>query len=181
MRLKRRSPATFRARTSTLSRCSIDGTTSRVVLTGTAPSQDDVARATQIAIQFAGSDTNVANIINVSGTQQVKLKVTVAEVGRDTVKQLGINLDGSISIGAVNLGFVNNPANGGASGVTNTNGITAGIAAGPFNLDASLRALERRGALAYPGRADADRHLRPGSLSSSRAASSRCRPISRTA
>jgi pilus assembly protein CpaC len=126
---------------------SLDGATSRVVLTGTAQSQDDLARATQIAVQFAGSDLNVANIVTVAGNQQVKLKVTVAEVGRDTVKQLGINLDGSISIGAVDLGLQNTPANGGASGVTNTNGVTANINAGPFSLEASLRALERRGAL----------------------------------
>jgi pilus assembly protein CpaC len=126
---------------------SLDGTTSRVVLTGTALSQDDVARAQAIAIQFAGGEGNVANIVTVAGNQQVKLKVTVAEVGRDTVKQLGINLDGQITIGGVDLGFQSQPANGGASGVTNTNGITADITAGPFSLESSLRALERRGAL----------------------------------
>jgi len=125
----------------------LDAQTNRVVLSGTALSQDDVTKAISIAVQFAGDPKNVASIISVSGDQQVKLKVTVAEVGRDTVKQLGINLDGSISIGAVGLGLSNTPPDGGASGVTNTNGVSANLSAGPLTLDASLKALERRGAL----------------------------------
>ena len=121
--------------------------TNRVVLSGTALSADDVAKAMSIAVQFAGDPKNVASIISVAGNQQVKLKVVVAEVGRDTVKQLGINLDGSISVGAVDLGLSNFPANGGASGATNTNGYEAKISTGPLTLDAQLKALERRGAL----------------------------------
>ncbi|HZY67584.1 MAG TPA: pilus assembly protein N-terminal domain-containing protein, partial [Devosia sp.] len=97
-------------------------TTNRVVLTGTVRSQDDLNRAGLMAAQFAGGDTNVANLLTVSGNQQVKLKVQVAEVSRDTVKQLGINLDGSISVGPVTLGLQNNPPTGGASGVANNNG-----------------------------------------------------------
>ncbi len=121
--------------------------TNRVVLTGTVYSQDDLAKALAMATQFAGSADNVANLVTVNGNQQVKLKVTVAEVGRDTVKQLGINLDGSLTIGSVKLGLESKPATGGASGVTNNNGFTAGYDDGVFSLDASLRALERRGAL----------------------------------
>lgn len=121
--------------------------TNRVVLSGTALSQDDVSKAVSIAVQFAGDPKNVASIVSVAGNQQVKLKVVVAEVGRDTVKQLGINLDGSISVGAVDLSLSNFPANGGASGVTNTNGYEAKLNAGPVSLDAQLKALERRGAL----------------------------------
>ena len=126
----------------------LDGQTNRVVLSGSAQSQDDVNRAVLMAVQFAGDEKNVANIIQVVGSQQVKLKVTVAEVGRDTVKQLGINLDGSITVSALTLGLNNAPANGGASGVTNGNGVTGNIAGIPgFSLDASLKALERRGSL----------------------------------
>lgn len=122
-------------------------TTSRVVITGTVRSQDDLAKATLMAAQFAGGDANVANLLTVNGNQQVKLKVTVAEVGRDTVKQLGINLDGSISVGPVALGLQSQPAIGGASGVANNNGFDVGFDNGTVSLEASLRALERRGAL----------------------------------
>ncbi len=121
--------------------------TNRIVLTGTVRSQDDLNRAVLMATQFAGSPDNVANIMTVEGSQQVKLKVTVAEVGRDTVKQLGINLDGSITVGAVTLGLENQNALGGASGVITNNGVNLGVNASPFNLEASLKALERRGAL----------------------------------
>jgi pilus assembly protein CpaC len=125
----------------------LDGQTNRVVLSGTALSENDVQRAVAMAVQFAGDEKNVASVVEVSGNQQVKLKVTVAEVGRDTVKQLGINLDGSITVNALTLGLNNTPAVGGASGVFNNNGVSANIAAGPFSLTASLNALERRGSL----------------------------------
>ncbi len=125
----------------------LEGSTNRVVLSGTALSDDDVQKATDIAIQFTGDPKNVASIVHVAGNQQVKLKVTVAEVGRDTVKQLGINLDGSITVDPVDLSLTNTPANGGASGVTNTNGFEAKVNMAGFTLDAQLKALERRGAL----------------------------------
>ncbi|MEO6395272.1 MAG: type II and III secretion system protein family protein [Devosia sp.] len=121
--------------------------TNRVVLTGTAQSQDDVAKATAIAIQFAGGAENVANIVSIGGNQQVKLKVTVAEVNRETVKQMGINLDGELTVGALTAGFANIPALGGASGVSTNNGPTVNIDTGNFSLEASLRALERQGAV----------------------------------
>jgi pilus assembly protein CpaC len=123
------------------------GSTNRVVLSGTVRSQDDLVKAVAMATQFSGSAENVANLLSVNGNQQVRLKVTVAEVGRDTVKQLGINLDGSLTIGNVTLGLDNQPANGGASGVTNSNGVSVGYDDGVFSLEASLRALEPRGAL----------------------------------
>jgi pilus assembly protein CpaC len=125
----------------------LDGSTNRVVLSGTALSDDDVSKAVAIAIQFAGDARNVASIINISGNQQVKLKVTVAEVNRDVVKQLGINLDGTMSIGTVDLKFGSHPTMGNVSGVANGNSVGVGFSAGPLTIDASLQALERRGAL----------------------------------
>jgi pilus assembly protein CpaC len=125
----------------------LDGSTNRVVLSGTALSQDDVSKAIDIAVQFAGDPKNVANIVTVSGNQQVKLKVVIAEVQREAVKQLGINLDGSITMGAVKLGLNSTPAQGGASGVPNDNGSSLSIGPGAVTINASLKALERRGAL----------------------------------
>lgn len=124
-----------------------DAGTGHVVLTGTVQSQDDAQKAFVIAGQFAGDPGNVASVIQVLGSQQVKLKVTIAEVSRDTVKQLGINLNGSVTVGAVKLSLDSSQPSGGVSGVANSNGIGATISAPPFTLDASLKALERRGAL----------------------------------
>jgi pilus assembly protein CpaC len=119
----------------------------RVVLSGSVASQDDAERAIAIAVQFAGDPANVASIIDIAGSQQVMLKVTVAEVNREAVKQLGINLNGTATIGSATLGLNNNPALGGASNVITGNGVSAGVAVPGFSLEATLQALERRSAL----------------------------------
>jgi pilus assembly protein CpaC len=125
----------------------LNGATNRIVLSGTVGSQDDEQRAIDIAVQFAGDPANVASVIDIAGAQQVMLQVTVAEVNREAVKQLGINLNGTATLGAVTLGLQNNPALGGASNVITTNGASAGVAVPGFSLQATLRALERRSAL----------------------------------
>lgn len=129
------------------SRIKVESFGERIVLSGTAQSDDDVQKAVAIAGQFAQSTENVASVINVEGTQQVKLKVTIAEVSRETVKQLGINLGAAFSTGGLVSGLVNAPSLGGASGVITSNEVTAGVNIGSLQLNATLRALERRGAI----------------------------------
>lgn len=114
--------------------------TNRVVLTGTVLSAEDSERAEAVAIQFAGDPVNVANILDVAGPQQVMLQVTVAEVSRDTMKQLGINLQGGLSIGSFNASL-------GSSQTPLPNGINAGFTAGGVSISAQLRALEQRGSV----------------------------------
>jgi len=120
----------------------------RLLLSGTANSSDDVNRAVQIARQFTGGgDDTVTSVVNVLGAQQVMLKVTIAEVQRETVKQLGIDLDASITAGGLTTSLINSPGLGGASGVIATNTKTVDINVGPVSIEATLNALERRGAL----------------------------------
>ena len=123
------------------------GDTNRVVLSGTALSQDDVGRAEAIAIQFTGGPGNVASIIDVSGNQQVMLQVTVAEVNRTAIKQLGIDLN--LSSGGLVTGIVNtnNASLGDTSGGTPTGTVTASTQIGPVAISATLKALARRNAL----------------------------------
>jgi pilus assembly protein CpaC len=126
----------------------LDGSTNRVVLTGTARSQDDLDKATSMAIQFAGAPENVTNIASVSGNQQVMLRVTVAEVNRSVIKQFGLDLD--VSSGGLVTGLVNSPGNalGGASGLSVGQGeITASATIGGTTIDATLKLLARRNAL----------------------------------
>ncbi len=125
----------------------VDSFGERIVLSGTARSSDDVAKALAIAQQFAGGPDNVASVVSVTGAQQVMLKVTVAEVARETVRQLGIDLSGSLSVGNLLSGLVTSLPLGGASAVINSNQLTAGISGGGLSIDATLRALERRGAM----------------------------------
>ena len=126
----------------------LDGAKNRVVLSGTAQSGDDLERAQQIAIQFAGAPENVANIATVAGNQQVMLKVTVAEVNRQVIKQFGIDLN--VTSGGLVTGLVNTPSNalGGASGIDIGQGVvTASATLGSTTIDATLKALARRNAL----------------------------------
>ena len=119
----------------------------RVVLSGYAETADDVNKALTIATQFAGDEKNVASVISVGGPQQVMLKVTVAEVQREVVKQLGINITGSYSGGALTTGFVSSQPLGGSSNTIGGNSMTGEVKAGGFDIKATLRALERHGAL----------------------------------
>ena len=48
---------------------------------------------------------NVVNAIKVEGRDEVMIKVTVAEVQRDVVKQLGIDLSGSLNYGTAVVNF----------------------------------------------------------------------------
>ncbi len=125
----------------------VDSFGERIILSGTAQSTDDINKVMAIAAQFAGGEDNVANVITIFGAQQVMLKVTVAEVARETVKQLGIDLSASLSLGDLTTGLLSAPPLGGASGVISGSTMSAGFSAGGVSIDATLRALERRGAL----------------------------------
>ncbi|MGL4395280.1 MAG: type II and III secretion system protein family protein, partial [Hyphomicrobium sp.] len=92
-----------------------------VVLTGTVKNPTDSVRAANIARQFATvtyettskeeadgasikkfektEDETVINMLAVEAEEQVMLKVTVAEVQRSVLKQMGINLGGVINAG----------------------------------------------------------------------------------
>jgi len=116
------------------------GDTNRVVLTGTVLSSEDKERAESIAVQYAGAPENVASILDISGSQQVMLQVTVSEVKRDVAKQLGINLSGTLSVGSTKLSLNN-------ATTSNTNGVAGAFDMGNLQVNAAIRALESRGAL----------------------------------
>jgi len=79
----------------------------------------------------------------VQGRDQVMLKVTVAEIQRDIVKQLGIDLSGSVGSGTAVLNFNNtNPFT--ATGQP----LSSSAIAGSFkSVNATLRAMERAGVI----------------------------------
>ncbi|MGJ8527490.1 type II and III secretion system protein family protein [Maritalea sp.] len=126
---------------------SVENFNGKLVLSGMAQSADDVNRAVSIAGQFTEKPEDVASVINVRGAQQVMLKVTVAEVQRETVKQLGINLSGSLKVGGLTTSLVTANSLGGVSGVSAPNTLKSGFSLGNLSVDATIRALERRGAL----------------------------------
>ncbi len=122
----------------------LEGKINRVVLTGSVLSSEDRDRALAVAIQYAGSADNVASILDISGSQQVMLQVTVSEVKREVAKQLGINLGAVFNVGTTNLLQFANTLLTDAFPLT---GIDASFSSGGNGVAAAIRALEGRGAL----------------------------------
>jgi pilus assembly protein CpaC len=123
----------------------IEGVGDGVILTGSVSSPIEAQQAGDLAARLAGGADKVVNSIVVRGRDQVLLKVTVAEVARSIVKQLGINLSGNLSYGTTAVTFNNaNPftANGGP--LVSGNAITASFGSAP-SVQASIQAMESAG------------------------------------
>ena len=93
----------------------IEGLGDGVMLSGSAASPIEAQQAGDLAARLAGGADKVVNSIAVRGRDQVMLKVTVAEVARNIIKQLGIDLSASLNYGTAVVNFNNtNPftANG---------------------------------------------------------------------
>jgi pilus assembly protein CpaC len=86
-------------------------------------------------------------MLAIEGEDQVQLKVTVAEVQRSIIKQLGVTFNGNIGIGGVGLSAnASSPFGINALGPL-TNRVTGGFSSGDNNLTLTLRALEQTGAV----------------------------------
>jgi pilus assembly protein CpaC len=123
----------------------IDGLGDGVVLTGTAATPIEAQQAGDLAARLAGGQDKVVNSIVVRGRDQVMLKVTVAEVSRSIIKQLGIDLSANLSYGNTAVTFNNaNPftANGGP--LVAGNAVTTSFGSTP-SVTATLRAMESAG------------------------------------
>ena len=121
----------------------VEGLADGIMLTGSVASPAESQQAFDLAARLAGDGSKVVNGITVRGRDQVMLKVTVAEVQRDVIKQLGIDLSGTLASGTAVLNFTNAnpfPVFGPA---LNSNGITASYR----GVSATLRAMERAGVI----------------------------------
>jgi Flp pilus assembly secretin CpaC len=67
------------------------------MLSGAVSNPAEAQQAFDLAARLVGDNTKVVNSLVVRGRDQVMLKVTVAEVKRDVIKQLGIDMSGSPS------------------------------------------------------------------------------------
>src|SRR5258705_522001 len=83
----------------------VEGLGEGVVLTGTVANAAESQTAFDLAARLVESNTRVVNSITIQNRDQVMLKVTVAEVQRDVIKQLGIDLNGTIGGGTTVLKF----------------------------------------------------------------------------
>ncbi|MBV8698255.1 type II and III secretion system protein family protein [Bradyrhizobium sp.] len=123
----------------------IDGLGDGVVLTGSASSPVDAQQAADMAARLAGGADKVVNSIAVRGRDQVMLKVTVAEVARSIIKQMGIDLSGKLNYGTTVVNFNNsNPFTANGHTLVGTNEIATSLGASP-SVTATLRAMESAG------------------------------------
>lgn len=146
-----------------------------IILTGSVRSPVDATRAADIASRFIvgpASDANVRhaakviNMLSVEGEEQVMLRVTVAEVQRSVLKQLGINVGAIINSGNFVTGLLTNnalPLTGAAlgklpiafdifglgpiAGARTNSGMAASWTNGSDAVAGAIRALERDGLL----------------------------------
>jgi pilus assembly protein CpaC len=125
----------------------IEGIGDSVMLTGSVSSPIEAQQAGDLAARLAGGADKVVNSIAVRGRDQVMLKVTVAEVQRDVVKQMGIDLSASMNYGTAVVNFNNsNPFT--AFGHPLVSGNSASVSAltkGLPSVTATMRAMESAG------------------------------------
>ncbi|MEJ2377757.1 MAG: type II and III secretion system protein family protein [Pseudolabrys sp.] len=123
----------------------IEGVGDGVMLTGTAVSQADAQHAYDLASRLVGGSTKVVNGITVRARDEVMLKVTVAEVQRAVIKQLGIDLSGNLSYGTavVNLNSTNAFA---ATGTSPASYLSTALGSNP-SVKATLNAMDRAGVI----------------------------------
>jgi pilus assembly protein CpaC len=126
----------------------VEGVGEGVMLTGSVASPIEAQQAADLAARLVGGVDKVVNSITVRGRDQVMLKVTVAEVQRDIIKQMGIDLSASMNYGTAVVNFNNsNPFTANNSPLVSGNGLTASALnkAGLPTVTATLRAMESAG------------------------------------
>src|ERR1700731_1182657 len=123
----------------------IDGVGDGVILTGSVSSPIEAQQAGDLAARLGGGPHKVVNSIAVRGRDQVMLKVTVAEVRRDIIKQMGVDLSASMNYGTTIVKFNNsNPFTANNAPLVPGNGLATSFGSMP-SVQATLRAMESAG------------------------------------
>ena len=125
----------------------IEGVGEGVLLTGSVSSPVEAQQAGDVAARLVGSPDKVINSIVVRGRDQVMLKVAVAEVRRDIIKQMGVDLSASMNYGTAVVNFNNsNPFTAYGRPLVAENGFqAASILKGMPTVSATMRAMESAG------------------------------------
>ena len=128
-----------------------------VVLTGSVTNAQQSARAQDVAARFAGDPAKVVNMLVVPGSEQVMLRVRVAEMQRSIAKQFGIDLATAAVIGGVPIAAaaapqfalvgkaLNDLMTGTAGKLCDPVAVPGKCTGGPNNLQGTIQALEQVG------------------------------------
>ncbi|MBU6462023.1 MAG: type II and III secretion system protein family protein [Bradyrhizobium sp.] len=123
----------------------IEGVGDGVMLTGTVATPIEAQQAGDLAARLTGGADKVVNSIVVRGKDQVMLKVTVAEVARSIIKQMGIDLSASLNVGNSVVTFNNNnPFTANNAPLVPGNALAAALGTNP-SVKATMRAMESAG------------------------------------
>jgi pilus assembly protein CpaC len=126
----------------------VDTVGENVVLGGVAANAAQAKTAYDLAARFAGDKEKVMTMIKVTGKDQVMLKVRIAELQRDVVKQFGIDTDVAFEVGSNFAARLFNPIGLGlGNGLINGNFAQGAFQNGNAQVDAIVRALEQDGLL----------------------------------
>src|SRR5882672_1866601 len=125
----------------------IDGVGDGVMLSGSGATPIEAQQAGELAARLVGGADKVVNSISVRGRDQVMLKVTVAEVQRSIIKQLGIDLNASMSYGTAAVTFSNSNPFTALGHALNTNSAAAAFGAPVPSVQATIRAMESAGVI----------------------------------
>ena len=125
----------------------VEGVGDGVMLAGFAANPTEAQQAVDLAARLVGDANKVVNGLAVRGRDQIMLKVTVAEVQRDIIKQLGVDLNATLGFGSAIVNFSsNNPFSATGQPITDSNLVT-NLISGNRSVTATLRAMERAGVI----------------------------------
>lgn len=127
-------------------RITVDTMNDSVVLGGIAANPAEAQRAMDLAVQVVGDPKKVLSTVSIAGREQVMLKVRVAEMQRNVLKQLGVDIDAAFSVGKFSGVFEStNPFS--IDGALNTSKHILGFGSDDNFIDFTVTALERDGVL----------------------------------
>jgi pilus assembly protein CpaC len=91
--------------------------------------------------------SKIVNLLSIIGEDQVTLKVTIAEVQRSVMKQLGVNMVAKSSGNGLTFGQVGTSAYGLGKTLTDTGLTSLGLKSGATTIDSYIQAMEQSGVL----------------------------------
>ena len=130
-------------------RIDVQAINDNVVLAGAVANASQSDQAREIAARFIGDPKQVLNMLSIEGKEQVTLKVTVAEMQRTLIKQLGLDIVNQVDLGNLLLKWstANNFSLAGQALGGLTTADTTIADSNDYSIKTGLRALERAGLL----------------------------------
>lgn len=125
----------------------VDAIGDSLILSGLVASPAEAQQIFETAARLVGDVNKVVNGLTIRDREQIMLKVTVAEVQRNILKQLGVDLNGTnINIGSAVINFNTDNPFSAQNQTISTTAITPGInLPNGGTVSATIRAMEQAG------------------------------------